>query len=59
MKVDCTISKDKFKNEEGKEIEFNSFKIDIGGETFSLFPRKDDKKFLNYLLAQIPEFAEE
>lgn len=56
MIVDCTISKDKFKNDEGKEIEFNSFKINLGGETFSLFPKNSDKKLINYILSETSEF---
>jgi len=56
MKTTCTITKDSFKNEDGKEIEFTSFKIELDGETFSLYPKKDDKKLINYILADMPEF---
>ena len=57
MQVPCNIVKDSFKTEDGREIEFTAFRIELNGETFSLFPKKDDKKLLNYLLAEMPEFA--
>lgn len=56
MKVPCEITKKKFKSEDGREIAYMSFEIDIDGKTFNLLPRKDDKKLINYMLEDNPEF---
>lgn len=56
MKVDCNIMKESFKNEQGENIEFISYKIEIDGESFSLFPRKEDKRLIAHILGDMPEF---
>lgn len=56
MKVECNISKESFKNEKGETIEFISYKIDLDGEMFSLFPRKEDKRLIAHILGNMSEF---
>ena len=53
MKTELTISKKTFVNEAKEEIEYNSFEFTIDGKTFSLFPRKEDKKLINYILENL------
>ncbi len=51
-KFEVTYEVKSFKAEDGREVEYNSFELDIDGNKFPLYPRKEDKKLLNYLLAQ-------
>lgn len=56
MKVPCEICKKNFKSEDGREVAYLSFEIELNGQKFNLQPRKDDKKLLNYILEGNPEF---
>ncbi len=52
MKKEVTIMKQSFKSENGVEHYYNAITLEIGGKSFNLFARADDKKLLNYLIDQ-------
>ncbi len=58
MKTELYITRKSFKTEEGKTREYTAYEIEIGGQTFSLIPRSEDKKLLNYILEQEGFFDE-
>ena len=46
------IIKRKFKTEAGEEREYYAFELTLGGTTFNLMPRTEDKKLINYILKE-------
>lgn len=56
MTVDCKIEQKNFTNEAGEEFAYNSFTIVLDGNSFSLFPRKEDKKLINYILENTADY---
>lgn len=59
MKVELNITRKTFKTEDGKEKAYTAYDVELGGQTFGLFPRQDDKKLINYILEQQGFFDEE
>ncbi len=53
QKVELTISKKSFKGEDGKEHEYIAYEMELDGQTFALFPRKEDKKLIAYILKDL------
>ena len=47
-----TLTTEQFVNDKGEKIPYLSYKIEVNGKTFSLYPKADDKKLLNYLLLE-------
>lgn len=58
MKVELNITRKTFTAENGKEKEYTAYEMEIGGKTFSLVPRAEDKKLINYILEQEGFFGE-
>ena len=58
MKTECNITRKTFTTDDGKTREYTAYEIEIGGQTFSLVPRSEDKKLLNYILGQEGFFDE-
>lgn len=52
MKIELVVKKEVFENDKGEKIPYTSYKAEICGQTFSFVPKAEDKKLLNYLLAQ-------
>ena len=50
MKLEVEIKKDSFKGDDGQNHDYNSIKLTILDKTFSLYPKTEDKKLLNYLI---------
>ena len=43
---------EEFTNEKGEKIPYISYKTEINGKTFSLFPKEADKKLMQYMLTE-------
>lgn len=52
MKQEIEISKKTFTAKDGKIVPYVSFVLAIDGREFSLSPRHEDKKLLNYILEE-------
>lgn len=52
MKIELVVKKEVFENDKGEKIPYTSYKAEVCGQTFSFVPKAEDKKLLNYLLAQ-------
>ena len=59
MTAQLNITRKMFKGDDGKEREYTAYEVEIGGQTFSLHPRQEDKKLINYILEQQGFFDEE
>ncbi len=59
MTLELTISRKTFKGDDGKEREYTAYEVELGGQTFSLHPRTEDKKLINYILEQEGFFEKE
>ena len=53
MELKLTVTPKEFKDDKGKAHEYLSFEITVKGKTFSLYPRENDKKLLNYLIEEM------
>ena len=58
MTKELQITRKTFKTESGQEKEYTAYEVEIGGKTFSLVPRAEDKKLINYILEQEGFFEE-
>ncbi len=52
MKAEIEITQKTFVNDQGEEVPYIAYTLQLGGKEFALFPRKDDKKLLNYMIEQ-------
>lgn len=52
MKAEIEITQKTFVNDQGEEVPYIAYTLKLGGKEFALFPRKDDKKLLNYMIEQ-------
>ena len=51
MEVKMKITKRTFKADDGKDVEYFAYEMELGGETFSFLPRKEDKRLLTHILS--------
>lgn len=51
MEVKMKISKKTFKGDDGKEVEYFAYEVELGGEVISFFPRKEDKRLVSHILS--------
>lgn len=49
-KFELVVEHKSFTNEQGENIGYYSYTLEIGGERFSLKPKAEDKKMLEYFL---------
>lgn len=49
-KFDLVVERKSFTNEQGEVVGYYSYTLEIGGEKFSLKPKAEDKKMLEYFL---------
>ncbi len=52
IKVQLTITKKTFEADDGRKVNYFDHKIEVADQEFSLQPKDNDKKLLNYLLNQ-------
>ncbi len=50
MKTELTIAQDTFKDEKGVTKPYVSFKFELDGESFQVYPRENDKRLIHHLL---------
>lgn len=59
LDVTLKIRHDKFTDEKGNLKPYVSFKFDLGGATFAVSVKDNDKRLLNYILQQQGFYNEE
>ena len=50
MRKEIIIERKTFTNDKGQDIPYTSYILEIGGKSFQLLPRTEDKKLINYLV---------
>lgn len=50
MKTELTIAHDTFRDDKGVVHPYVSFKFELDGETFQVYPKDNDKRLINHLL---------
>ena len=49
-KFELTVERKSFTNAQGEQVKYYEYLLEIGGERFTLKPKAEDKKMLEYFL---------